>query len=238
MTHKLPLIGLTTSNGRKTDNIYIPKTYVAAVKEAGGLPVLIPAGASPDTVLQLRQTLDGILVIGGADIDPALFGEEKTDRVVLDGRERDDFEIALVRTAVDSGWPILGICRGLQVMNVALGGTLYTHIPDQLPGALMHNRDTVTERDLLAHSVAIQSDSAIAAILGSTNLLVNSLHHQGIRRLAPAFQAAGSSPDGLVEAIEIPEHSFAMAVQWHPECLTDQPAMRNLFESFVQAAGK
>ncbi|MHC1782981.1 MAG: gamma-glutamyl-gamma-aminobutyrate hydrolase family protein [Anaerolineaceae bacterium] len=236
MTQKQPLIGLTTSNGRKTDNIYIPKTYIEAVQAAGGLAILIPAGTGPDQVSQLREALDGLLIIGGADIDPGLFGEESSPHVQLDGRERDDLEIALVQTAVDSDWPLLGICRGLQVINVALGGSLYTHIPDQLPGALKHNMDTKTQRDVLAHSVDIQPSTQIASIVGTGELKVNSLHHQGIRRLGERLLTTGASPDGLVESIEIPGHPFALGVQWHPECLPDSAPMRRLFSAFVEKA--
>ncbi len=237
MTPTQPLVGLTTSNGRKTSNIYIPRAYVEAVRAAGGLPVLIPAGCRPDDVPQLRETLDGVLIIGGADIDPAVFGGEDDAHIQLDGRERDDLEIALVRAAAGAGWPLFGICRGLQVINVALGGTLYTHIPAQLPGALKHNRDTISERDLLAHTVNITAGTRIAGITGAGEIKVNSLHHQGIHRLGNELLASGASPDGLVEAVEIPGHPFALGVQWHPECLPHIAPMRCLFTAFVEAAG-
>lgn len=236
MTPTQPLIGLTTSNGRKTSNIYIPRTYVEAIRAAGGLPVLIPAGSRPEDVAQLRDTLDGILIIGGADIDPAVFDGDNNEHVQLDGRERDELEIALVRAAAGSGWPLFGICRGLQVINVSLGGTLYTHIPGQLPGALKHNRDTVAERDLLAHTVNITAGTRLAGIIGDGEIKVNSLHHQGIRRLGDGLLAGGCSPDRLVEAIEIPDHPFALGVQWHPECLPHIEPMRRLFSAFVEAA--
>jgi putative glutamine amidotransferase len=238
MTQKQPLIGLTTSNGRKTDNIHIPKTYVEAIRAAGGLAVLIPAGTRPEQVPLLRKALNGLLIIGGADIDPELFGEENDAHVQLDGRERDELEIALVQAAVDTDWPLLGICRGLQVINVALGGSLYTHIPDQLPGALKHNMDTKTQRDVLAHSVDIQPSTRIASIVGTGELKVNSLHHQGIRRLGERLLATSASPDGLVESIEIPGHAFALGVQWHPECLPDSAPMRCLFSAFVEKAAE
>ncbi len=236
MTQKTPLIGLTTSNGRKTTNIYIPKAYVSAVQTAGGLPVLIPTETRPDQISQLAEVLDGILIIGGSDIDPALFGESSHATVQLDGRERDEFEITLVQTAVETGWPLFGICRGLQVMNVALGGTLYTHVPEQLPNALPHNQDTISHRAFLAHSVKLRASTQILDILEEQEILVNSLHHQGIRRLAEPFLATGASSDGLIESIEIPGHPFALGVQWHPECLPESEAMRHLFTAFVEKA--
>lgn len=236
MKSKIPLIGLTSSNGRKTTNIYTPKAYIDAVIAAGGLPLLIPPETKPDQVMQLRETLDGILIIGGSDIDPALYGAETHSAVQLDGRPRDDFEIALVRAAVETGWPLFGICRGLQVINVAMGGTLYTHIPDQLPKALTHNQNTVTHRSYLAHEVTFQSSARITEIMDCQQVHVNSLHHQGICRLGAGLTATGASPDGLIESIEIPSHPFAVGVQWHPECLPDLPPMGRLFEVFVEKA--
>ena len=186
--------------------------------------------------MQLRETLDGILIIGGSDIDPALYGAETHAAIQLDGRPRDEFEIALVRAAVETGWPLFGICRGLQVINVAMGGTLFTHIPDQLPNALAHNQNTVTHRSYLAHEVTFQPFARISEIMDSQQMHVNSLHHQGIRRLGAGLTATGTSSDGLIESIEIPSHPFALGVQWHPECLPDSPPMRHLFEVFVEKA--
>jgi putative glutamine amidotransferase len=133
----------------------------------------------------------------------------------------------------------LGICRGLQVANVALGGTLYTHIPDQHPNALQHEysgEDGIPARTALVHPVRIEEGSRIGKILGEPILNVNSLHHQGIKAVAPGLKAVAFAPDGLVEAVEMSEHPFAIAVQWHPEWLTDQEPIRRLFRAFVEAA--
>jgi putative glutamine amidotransferase len=239
MTLKTPLIGMTTSNGRKTTNIYIPRAYVESVRKAGGLPVLIPTGTRPEQAAELRELFDGVLIIGGADIDPSYYGGRPHASVELDGPERDELEIAIVKAAAETDWPVFGICRGLQVMNVALGGTLYTDIPDQLPGALKHNRDTKRERDLLAHSVTVTRGAQISSILGEGELKVNSLHHQGIRLLGERLLATSTAPDGLVESIEVPGHPFALGVQWHPECLPDSEPMQHLFTEFVaQAAAR
>jgi putative glutamine amidotransferase len=141
-----------------------------------------------------------------------------------------------MRAAINDGKPILGICRGAQVMNVALGGTLYTHIQDQLPNALDHDYPGYLRR-VLVHSVSVDTSSRSAEILGEVLLQVNSLHHQGLKELAPGLRASGHAPDGLVEMVELTSHPYAISVQWHPEWLTDQLSMRRLFKSFVDAAG-
>ncbi len=142
-----------------------------------------------------------------------------------------------MRAAVNDNKPLLGICRGAQVMNVALGGTLYTHIPDQLKGALDHDYPG-NLRKAIVHPVNVDEASRSAEIFGETLLHVNSLHHQGLKDIAPSLRVAGHASDGLVEVVELPEHLYAVAVQWHPEWLTDQPAMQRLFKSFVDASTK
>jgi putative glutamine amidotransferase len=140
-----------------------------------------------------------------------------------------------MRTSVNDGKPLLGICRGAQVMNVALGGTLYTHIIDQLRGAIDHDYPGNLRREIV-HPVNVDETSRSAEIFGETLLKVNSLHHQGLKDIAPGLRAVGHAPDGLVEIVELPGHPYAVAVQWHPEWLTDQQPMRNLFKSFVDAS--
>jgi putative glutamine amidotransferase len=145
------------------------------------------------------------------------------------------------RCMAEEGRPFLGICRGCQVVNVALGGTLYTHIPDQHPNALRHDypgEDGIAARTALVHPVRIEQGSRVSKILGEPTLNVNSLHHQGIKNVASALKAVAFAPDGIVEAVEIPEHPFAIAVQWHPEWLTDQEPIQRLFKAFMDAAGK
>jgi len=133
-----------------------------------------------------------------------------------------------------SGQPFLGICRGLQVINVALGGSLYEHLPDQLPGNL-HGENHDKPRNFLAHSVAVMPGSALSYVLGERQARVNSLHHQGVRQVAPGLQVTATAPDGLVEGFELPGHPFAMAVQWHPEELQEDASMRQIFTVFIQA---
>jgi putative glutamine amidotransferase len=145
-------------------------------------------------------------------------------------------EINLVRAAVSAGLPFLAICRGIQVVNVALGGTLYTHISDQLPGALHHEYQDSRPRDYLSHPVDVKAGSRLAALLGSTHLMVNSMHHQGVQHVAPGLSPTAAAEDGLVEALELSNHLFGVAVQWHPEALPKLAAMQALFGGLVQAS--
>jgi len=233
-----PLIGITTRE-RKTLNgwqrIELLRAYVDAVVQAGGTPLLIPSALGTDDRASLLARLDGILFSGGGDIAVRHFRSEPHEKVDLVEEHRDALELDLLRRAVETGKPFLGICRGCQVANVALGGTLYTHIPDQFSRKPKHNHKDA-QRRLLAHAVTVVPGTRLHAILAERELQVNSLHHQGLRDLAPGLTVAAHAPDGLVEAVELPAHPFALAVQWHPEWLTDQPAMRRLFAAFVEVA--
>ncbi len=231
-----PLIGITTTHYKQKDPLPgsgVSEAYVRAVHEAGGLPLLIPSGMKVGELENLAERLDGILFPGGGDIDPQYFNGKPHNRVYDIIPERDETELNLVRLAVDDGLPFLGICRGIQVINVALGGTLYTDIADQLPGALKHD---YTERKTMAHAIQVQAGSRLAGVVGTTKFEANSLHHQGIETVAAPLKAVAWATDGLVEAVENPGHPFGLAVQWHPEWLLEKREMRNLFTAFVAAA--
>ena len=235
-----PLIGITTRNGKDSDGhpfTALQHSYVNAIIQAGGLPVLIPSNLFVEDFLDLYSRVSGILFSGGGDISLNYFHGSDHPRIGEVDDNRDFTEISLMRVAVNEGKPVLGICRGAQVMNVALGGTLYTHIYDQLQGALDHAYPGDLRRTLV-HHVNVEETSLSAEIFGETLLNVNSLHHQGLKDIAPGLRVAGHAPDGLVEVVEIPDHPYAVAVQWHPEWLTDQPAMQRLFKSFVDASGR
>jgi putative glutamine amidotransferase len=152
--------------------------------------------------------------------------------------DRDETEIEIARSIARSSTPFLGICRGAQVVNIALGGTIYEHIPDQLPEALEHATPDGKPRGYLAHPVRIEAGSTLEGILGASSAQVNSLHHQSIRQVASGLRLTATAPDGVIEAVELPGHPFGVAVQWHPEWLQEHAAMRALFEAFVQAAGR
>lgn len=235
-----PLIGVTTSrissSSSTIDSIGSPESYINAVRAAGGTPLLIPVILSNEELDQLLPRLDGILFPGGGDIDPALFQGRAHTQVYGIDPDRDRTEIHLTRQAAAQQKPFLGICRGIQVINVAMGGSLYTHIPDQHPQAMRHDWYPRIPREYLAHAVKVQPGSQLAGLLGQTEVRTNSLHHQGVDRVAPGLLPVAWAPDGLVEAIELPGHPFGLGVQWHPENLQVYPEMRALFQKFIQAA--
>lgn len=235
-----PLIGVTTRNARseryQIDVIQTPRPYSEALVRAGAIPVLVPLNLPLGKLSELLGRLDGLVFTGGGDIEIHRFNGEPHEKLYDLDAERDEIEIQLVRQAAEDHKPFLGICRGLQITNVAFGGTLYTHIPDQLPGALKHTNFPDHPWDYLAHPVQVSEGSRLADILGEPIVQVNSLHHQGIKDLAGNLRAIASAPDGLVEAIELPEHPFALGVQWHPECLPQDARMQNLFRALVQAS--
>jgi putative glutamine amidotransferase len=235
-----PLIGLTTfrqMSAAGLSQISITEAYVNALIGAGAAPLLIPLGLPESVLHTIFSRLDGILFTGGGDVHPVQYqGQDHplVDEVDLD---RDRIEIQLIQDARRSALPFLGICRGLQVVNVALGGTLYEDILDQRPGSQRHQFWPERPRNYLAHPVEIEPSSRLAAILGVDRPEVNSFHHQGIRDLAPPLQASAYAPDGMIEAVELPDHPFGLAVQWHPEWLVmDDVAMRRLFKELVHAA--
>jgi putative glutamine amidotransferase len=235
----LPLIGLTTYNQTNKYNFPISALmhrYIQATAEAGCVPILIPTGLTENALNTLFERLDGILFTGGGDIAIEYFDGAPHPRVDGVDAERDATELFLAKNAAVQGKPFLGICRGIQLVNVALGGTLYTDIADQLPGAIKHDYDSGTQRELLAHEVKVDEGSHLAAILDEQVLKVNSLHHQGAKDVAAMLKPVAFSPDGLVEAVELLDHPFGIAVQWHPEWLTGQPVTRRLFRAFVEAA--
>ena len=233
------LIGVTTHRARESKGhpvLRVMESYVQALSRAGACPVLIPLGL-PETALQaLCSRLDGILFTGGGDVEPQRYGSRPHPLVSEPDPDRDRVEIQLLQDAVKAGLPFLGICRGLQVINVALGGSLYEDVLDQHPQAIRHQYYEDHPRNYLAHPIRIEAGSRLAQIMDSGAAQVNSLHHQGIRRLAPGLRASAFAPDNIIEGLELPEHGFGLAVQWHPEWLQEHAAQRALFKAFVQAA--
>ena len=211
--------------------------YLESVRRAGGQPIEV--GADGETPEHILARVDGILLTGGGDVDPDLYGEAR--HATFDAAEsgRDDFEIALTRAAIAAGAPYLAICRGMQLLNVAMGGTLIQDIPSQVPGALQH---TVPEpRFAIAHEVWVATDSRLSKLLADQmedgeTCHVNSRHHQSVQRVASGFEVTATSPDGVVEAMEKPGDGFCVAVQWHPENFWRTGEFRSLFEGFIEAA--
>lgn len=237
-----PVIGLSCDwlEGRTGPRHSIRDSYVSAIINAGGLPLIIPATEDQAALYALYEMMDGLLFTGGADIDPAVYGES-LDGTEAEGisDERDSAELRLARWALADDLPVLGICRGHQLLNVAAGGTLYQDIPAGLPqSAVDHRGSTYTDdRSLLTHKVSLEPGCRLAAVFGATELAVNSLHHQGVKQPGSGLRVVGTGPDGLAEALEGSQHSWLFTVQWHPEELWQkQTAASHLFKAFVEAA--
>lgn len=246
-----PLIGIPTQSLHSLHGVpaTLPASfamsdrYIRTVAEAGGVPMMVPLVADDEpTTRAIYEALDGLLLPGGADLDPASYGQERRPRCDRSDPPRDQLELLLVRWACEDRKPLLGICRGLQILNVAAGGTLYQDLATELPGAVKHDYfpGQGHPRDHLAHDVQLgHTASRLRTIVGAPTLRVNSLHHQGVAELGQGLVATAIGPDGLVEAAERPlaEDHFSVAVQWHPEALyANDPAASRLFAAFIEAA--
>lgn len=242
MTSHPPIIGCTTyrksvPQAHPIDVFGLMPSYTEAIIAAGGIPVLIPMGLSESDLEVLASRLDGVVLPGGGDVDPASYNGHSNGAVNGVDLERDRVEFYMARSAVSSNKPILAICRGLQVMNVALGGTLWEDIGSQVPGAITHDMPNSLPRNHLSHTISIAASSQLARHYQKQQGWVNSIHHQSIRDLAPELQISASAPDGIIEAVEIEEHPFALGVQWHPESLIhDDEHMLKLFQGLVRAS--
>jgi putative glutamine amidotransferase len=234
-----PLIGLSTSVtvGTEPERAYTNAAYIRAVQQAGGVPVLLPPQLDADSLDVLWSRLDGIVLTGGGDIDPRRFGETPHASVYDVSAARDDLELTLSRRSVEDDVPLLAICRGVQVLNVALGGTLYQDIPSDIPGSLLHSQKA--PRMEPTHPVKVMGEGTrLGAIAGAPELAVNSMHHQAIRTLGEGLRDVAWAPDGVIEAVELPgDDRFVLGVQWHPEELVGHDdAARRLFAAAVDAA--
>jgi putative glutamine amidotransferase len=235
----LPLIGVTTwrqQNAKGIQQICVSESYVEALILAGACPIALPVGIPDKAASDLLQNLDGIVFVGGGDVHPKAFQQESHPAAYGVDLSRDQLELALIKQTIASKKLFLGICRGLQVINVALGGSLIIDIPTFKPQALQHDFSGAQPRDYLAHQVKIAPSSFLAKIYQSEMISVNSFHHQAIDRLAPDLLAVAWAPDGIIEAVELPGYPFGIAVQWHPECLLADKDTQSLFSTFVKYA--
>jgi putative glutamine amidotransferase len=233
----LPVIGLTLDYEQPGGYSKLPwyalrENYCAAVTRAGGLPILLPH--EPDQVAAYLERLDGLVITGGAfDVDPALFGATTRHATVTTKDRRTVFELAITRGALAADKPVLGICGGQQLLNVALGGTLVQHIPDEIENALAHEQPN--PRTEPGHTVAIVAGSLLHRITGERELPVNSAHHQSVKDVAPGLVVDATASDGVIEGIEDPGRRFCLGVQWHPE-FAISPGDLSIFAAFVGAA--
>lgn len=235
-----PLIGITASQFLTEGGIlagtkrqYVSDAYVQSVLLAGGVPVLLPILTDEAAIQGQLAAIDGLLLSGGGDIQPQLFGEEPVRELGTVVPERDKHELALTNLAVSAGKPVLGICRGCQLLNVALGGTIYQHLTAE-QAAVQH--DQRSPGDYAGHTVLLERDSQLAALFGNS-VMTNSFHHQAIHAVAPGLRVSARAKDGVIEAVEHQTADFIIGVQWHPELMIyKHPDMLALFKAFVGAA--
>lgn len=227
-----PVIGVTTYGRNEENRFHLPADYVDAVRRAGGLPLLIAPG-EPRWREALRL-IDGLILTGGGDIDPQTYGGKAHSAIYNLDRERDESELALGREVITTGLPTLGICRGMQVLNVALGGTLFEHLPDVVGETVLHR---APPREPIPHSIALTGEGRLAQVLGAREFTCASWHHQALRGVAPELRVVAHAPDSTIEAVEMPTHPWLVAVQWHPELTAAYDAVQQrLFSAFVEAA--
>ncbi|HEY7781845.1 MAG TPA: gamma-glutamyl-gamma-aminobutyrate hydrolase family protein [Ktedonobacterales bacterium] len=234
-----PLIGLpcfaTKRAGTLTPLYAIGQAYVHAIEDAGGVPVLLPALERPELVADLRGRLDGVLLPGGGDVEPVHYGERAIPETQPPDPGRDGLELALARQALDERLPVLGICRGIQLLNVVRGGTLVQDIRAQLPDGRKHDLGG-RGRAIHQHSIEIKPGSRLSAILGELHHEVNSFHHQAVKRPGAGVEVVAWAADGVPEAMELADYPFALAVQFHPErSYQTDPAQARIFAEFVRA---
>jgi len=233
-----PVIGITTYTGEGSAYYSVNSTYIDSVFAAGGIPVQIPVIDDEKDFESYMNILDGIIFTGGIDISPLTYGENPVSKINAISSRRDAYEIRLFKKAYADNMPIMGICRGNQLVNVALGGSLYQDINAQIPGSYGHFPD-MASMDELYHSVDFVKGSKLHQIFGAEKMNVNSFHHQAIKKLGDGLVISAMSEDGIVEGVEAADSRFLIGVQWHPEGLTKRcPIFLKLFESLVSAAAR
>ncbi len=246
--HPRPLIGVTTQTLQAIDNIpeglphswVMNERYVTALASVGAAPVLIPLLTDDAALRALFESLDGVFIPGGVDMDPGSYGCDRHELCGTTDLPRDRVELLFAKWAAEEGKPVLGVCRGMQVLNVAAGGSLHQDTTVHYANAIKHDYYPTAgfARDYLAHDAFVVPDTRLHGIVGMDTIRINSMHHQGIERLGRNLVVSATAPDGLAEAIEGDGDTFLIGVQWHPEMLIDSdPGARALFRSFVEAAG-
>ena len=232
------MIGITASHDTEHDKLFINSVYLRAIRNAGGIPMIFPMEVTEDDLRDLVTLTDGVLFTGGDDIHPFLYGEETDAKCGNVSQPRDSMEMALVPLVMEFGKPIFGICRGIQILNTAMGGTLYQDIPSQFKSELSIAHRQPFAYKVPSHTVDITPGTLLSRILGEehASIAVNSMHHQAIKDVAPGLEVCGYAPDKMIEAVYAPDYPFLLGVQWHPEHLTtSQPDAAKLFAAFVDA---
>lgn len=238
--NKKPLIGVLPLIDYEKESLWMVPGYMDGISHAGGLPVMLPLTADGEDIKRLADEFDAFLFTGGQDVAPELYGQGRLKECGETSPERDEMELRLLKLAHDADKPVLGICRGIQFMNAAMGGTLYQDLPRQHPSAVDHHQSP--PYDIPVHSVSICNDSPLYPllkdILENDTLMVNSYHHSAVKDIAPSFSVMAISQDFIIEGICDKSRKFFMAIQWHPEfSWKNDEASRRIFKSFVEAAG-
>ncbi|HSI65793.1 MAG TPA: gamma-glutamyl-gamma-aminobutyrate hydrolase family protein [Planococcus sp. (in: firmicutes)] len=234
-----PIIGITSSMELGAKSYAIGEANIQAISNAGGLPIMLPYLREEADIEQLAQRMDGLYASGGYDIDPTLFGEEPHPNLGVIIPERDQFELALIKRMLELDKPILAVCRGAQILNIAAGGDMYQDIYTQKKGDLLQHQQ-LAPNSHGSHFVDVPAGSLLHKLAGRERFKVNSRHHQANRRVPDSFMVSGTASDGVVEAIESREHSFVLGLQWHPENMAEasDPSSQKIFEGFVGACSK
>ena len=218
-----------------TSRVRLTAAYVSALESAGLIPLIVPPLSGADAASAVLDSVAGLVLTGGEDVDPARYGEKRHEKVLSVSAARDTTETALIKAAQERGMPVLAICRGIQILNVALGGSLVQDIASQCETKIEH--DESSARNSRTHQVSVEPGSLIAKAMGTEHLTVNSFHHQSVKRVADGMRATAWSPDGIIEGLESTDDNWwVMAVQWHPEEMTEsaEPWDRGLFKAFAR----
>jgi len=229
----LPLIGITTYGRNAEGSFHLPAAYVDMVRVSGAIPVLLPPGER--SIGEIVGLIDSLILAGGRDLDPSLYGGSNHPALERINPERDSFELNLAKTIMGMETPVLGICRGMQILNVACGGTLVEHLTDRFGTSVSHRG---ANREPVQHVVRVSDKSRLGNLSGKKEFPVMSLHHQALGGIAGSWIVSARSSDTVVEAIEKPDHPWMLAVLWHPELAFEHEEQRSLMKSFVEAAGK
>lgn len=232
-----PLIGVPTFGRNAEGHFSLPTEFVECIRRAGGIAVLMPPGEAH--LDQWFETIDGLLIPSGGDIDPDLYEGEHHEAIDDVDTERDHDEVDLIHQAIEAELPLLATCRGMQLLNVALGGDLFAHVPDCVDNAIDHRVSDDTARGFgpVAHEVVLDPGSRLAVVLGTNRIGPMSWHHQSVDEVGDGLVVVAHAADGVIEALEMPEHPWLFAVQWHPEITAaDDAIQQRLFDGLVRAA--
>jgi len=227
------IIGMTPLVDRTAEQIMMLNTYTQSILDVGGIPMVLPLTEEEQDIEQILKVCHGFVFTGGHDVEPRLYGEEKLD-CVDPCKERDNFEMKLLPKVIAADKPVLAICRGMQLLNVALGGSLYQDIPTQLPSQIQHRMSPASDK--VIHEISVVDGTPLMKIVRKNGIMINSYHHQCVKKLGDGLEVMAYAPDGIIEGIYMPEKKFVVAVQWHPERIYKKyEDSKKILEAFIKA---